>query len=99
MTTCPAGTTTNTATHVCDPPACNGEINGINYFLKANGQQSRKVFKITEIEMDAGSSKIVKKQHPLIPLTTRKYYDGEHAVSLIVNGVEKIKENFRLKLI
>lgn len=69
------------------------------YFLKANGQQSRKVFKISEIEMDACSSKIVKKQHPLIPLTTRKYYDGEHAVSLIVNGVEKIKENFRLKLI
>jgi 3-methyladenine DNA glycosylase AlkC len=58
------------------------------YFMKANGKQSKKVFKITENTYKSGTHSF-KKKHSFKNLTTRKHYPGEHKVSIIINGEEK----------
>jgi 3-methyladenine DNA glycosylase AlkC len=67
------------------------------YFMKANGKPNRKVFKISEKSYQPGSNMISKK-HKFIDLTTRKHYKGTHCISLIVNGEEKEKLAFMLKI-
>ncbi len=67
------------------------------YFMKASGKLKRKVFKISEKSYQPGSHTITKK-HRFIDLTTRKHYRGTHCVSIIVNGEEKGKLAFMLKL-
>jgi len=67
------------------------------YFMKANGKLKRKVFKISEKSYQPGSHTIIKK-HKFIDLTTRKHYKGTHGISLIVNGDEKDKLTFMLKI-
>ncbi|MCB0802584.1 MAG: DNA alkylation repair protein [Flavobacteriales bacterium] len=63
------------------------------YFLKSNGKQNRKVFKISEKALKPLEKITIQKNHSIIPISTRKYYAGEQALSLIVNGkeIEKLK--------
>ncbi len=46
----------------------------------------RKVFKLTQIEMKAGEQQEILKKHPLRLMTTRRLYEGDHTVTLQVNG-------------
>ena len=68
------------------------------YFLKNNGTQSKKVFKISERTINSQELLTVEKQHKLVPISTRKYYQGEHALSVIINGVEFEKHVFLLNM-
>ena len=54
-------------------------------FMKANGKTARKVFKISEFDIQA-SSKNIEKSFSFKPISTRKYYAGKHQLSLIING-------------
>ncbi len=65
------------------------------YFLKKNGSYTKKVFKISEREFLKGPHVISKKYH-FKNISTRKYHDGVHMVSLIINGKESKKEKFTL---
>ena len=55
-------------------------------FMKANGKQRRKVFKLSESELRS-HHKHITKSFSFRPISTRKYYQGEHSLSIIVNGV------------
>ncbi|MBE9560070.1 MAG: DNA alkylation repair protein [Proteobacteria bacterium] len=66
-------------------------------FMKANGNQSRKVFKISEGEYTE-KEKPVSKYFSFKEISTRKYYAGEHRLSIIVNGVEQSEKPFKLIL-
>ena len=57
-------------------------------FVKANGQRSRKLFKISESSVQT-NRKAFKKSHCFKPLSTRKHYPGEHRITLQINGQEK----------
>ncbi|HKK75210.1 MAG TPA: DNA alkylation repair protein [Saprospiraceae bacterium] len=65
-------------------------------YLKKRGTYSRKVFKISEKEIGAGTHTIHKKQW-FKDFSTRKHYPGEHFLSIIVNGVELIRTSFELQ--
>lgn len=66
------------------------------YYRKANGQLTRKVFKISEKIFEAGvSAKIIRKQSFRL-ITTRTFYLGEHELSIILNGEEKGVKKFVL---
>jgi len=65
------------------------------HYVKAKGQLSKKVFKITENDYKAGSHSY-KRKHSLDDMSTRKHYPGTHRISLFVNGEEKIKDMFEL---
>lgn len=64
-------------------------------FKKANGKNSSKVFKISEGEY-LESSKKVSKHFSFKPITTRKYYPGEHFLSLLINGNKVTSKPFEL---
>jgi 3-methyladenine DNA glycosylase AlkC len=66
------------------------------YFLKANGKQNRKVFKLTEREFKSDEETSISKKHTIKEITTRKYYLGNQKLSLIVNGIELEQTNFIL---
>ena len=64
-------------------------------FVKANGRLSRKVFKISEADYTE-KVKLVTKYYSFKKISTRKYYAGEHQLTIIVNGVEQITGSFTL---
>lgn len=66
------------------------------YYLRANGSHSKKVFKISEKKYLAGQSVQLSRKQSFKPITTRKYYQGLHRVSLIVNGREGDQADFEL---
>lgn len=55
------------------------------HFVKADGKQRRKVFKITESEFTE-KQKSYSRKHSLKQMSTRKHYPGEHKIELVLNG-------------
>jgi 3-methyladenine DNA glycosylase AlkC len=68
------------------------------HFMKTNGQQQAKVFKLKSVTLAAGESLILNKIHRLVPLSTRRYYSGQHKVEAKVNGLNKADAEFKLKV-
>ena len=68
------------------------------HFLKSNGLQNKKIFKISERKLKGKETIFLQKTHAIKPISTRKYYPGEHGLSLIVNGVEFEKHDFLLHM-
>ena len=65
------------------------------FYVKAKGQLSKKVFKITENNYAPGTHTITRK-HSLADMSTRKHFPGTHHLAVIVNGVEMGKSSFDL---
>jgi 3-methyladenine DNA glycosylase AlkC len=66
------------------------------FYRMQNGQPSKKVFKISEKIYPGNIEILVNRKQKFIPITTRKFYLGEHGLSIIVNGEEKAKAVFEL---
>ncbi|NWF36091.1 DNA alkylation repair protein [Mariprofundus sp. KV] len=64
-------------------------------FMKANGRQARKIFKVSEADY-ADTTKTVAKTHSFKLITTRRYYPGRHDLAVIVNGKQLASEAFEL---
>ncbi len=64
------------------------------YYNKANGQLSKKVFKISERLYLPGEKAVIKRKQPFKPITTRTFYPGKHQLSVIINGEEKELQSF-----
>jgi hypothetical protein len=54
--------------------------------MKANGKTSPKVFKFRTLKIAPGETVKLMKKHAIKPITTRKYYPGEQAVEILING-------------
>ena len=63
-------------------------IEYVIYFVKANGQHSKKIFKISDTNLKPGEKRSITKQHRFAELTTRKHYEGKHDIALVINGKE-----------
>ena len=66
------------------------------YFLLSNGKHSRKIFKISERQMQSSEKIEIVRKHSFRYITTRKYYHGQHFVSPVINGIEESKKSFEL---
>lgn len=66
------------------------------YYMKNNGELSRKVFKISEREIDPGKTYAFERKQSFKLITTRKFYPGKHQVSMIINGQESQRHDFEL---
>jgi len=62
-------------------------------FMKANGKLSRKIFQITENRYKPGMHSFSRK-HSYIDMSTRKHYEGNHCITIIVNGDEMANASF-----
>ena len=70
---------------------------GIDY-VKANGKRNRKIFQISEIALKENEKRFYTKKHSFADLSTRKHYPGIHSITLIVNGAERGKLDFKLEV-
>jgi hypothetical protein len=68
------------------------------HHVKANGNASPKVFKGWTLELPPGNDRVLRKQHAIKPITTRRYFAGAHAVELLVNGRSVARASFELKV-
>ena len=65
-------------------------------FLRANGKHNSKVFKISEVD-DFIGTKSINKKYSFKAISTRRYYLGEHRVSVIINGIVLQESCFKLE--
>ncbi|MGM4911251.1 DNA alkylation repair protein [Rhizobium sp. 768_B6_N1_8] len=68
------------------------------HHVKADGSLSPKVFKWKTVTLEAGEDHIVQRRHAMRPITTRRYYPGEHRIVILVNGTETASGNFVLSM-
>ncbi|MEO1614741.1 MAG: hypothetical protein AAFV88_02765 [Planctomycetota bacterium] len=67
-------------------------------FVKANEKRSSKVFKITEVHLEAGEQRVIKKRHPFrAGATTFTLYPGTHYLTLQINGEHYDRLPFEMK--
>ena len=66
-------------------------------YAKAGGKYSRKVFKISERTIAAGSSLPMSSRQSFADMTTRKHYAGEHKLEILVNGATKAEVPFTVE--
>jgi len=64
------------------------------HLKRANGSQTAKVFKLTKKELAPGEKITFRRRHSFAPVTTRKYYPGEHAIEIQVNGARCGRQDF-----
>ena len=83
---------TNTGTS-----ASNYLIDFVIHFMKSNGRQAPKVFKLSAKKLRPGDSVHVVKAHPIKPISTRKYYNGPQRIAIQINGVERAEALFQLE--
>ena len=66
------------------------------YFMKKNGQLTKKVFKISERSLATNEIHQVLRKQSFKPISTRVYHAGVHQVSIILNGKEFAAKDFEL---
>ncbi len=66
------------------------------HFMKANGKQRAKVFKLKTFTLKAQEKISLSKNHSFKVITTRKYYCGEHFIEILINGKAMKKQSFNL---
>lgn len=66
------------------------------FYLRSNGQHSKKVFKISERQLKPNEKLDIRRKQSFKVITTRRFYLGPHKLSLIINGLEKKIEKFEL---
>jgi len=67
------------------------------YFMKANGKPQAKVFKCKNQKLAPNESVTVGKSFSFKPITTRKYYTGEHKLEILINGSPIASKSFSLQ--
>lgn len=73
-------------------------IEYVIYFVKSNGSLAKKIFKITEKMLAPNEEILFRKSHKFIDLTTRKHYSGKHKITIVVNGLERVGQDFFLEV-
>ena len=73
-------------------------IDYVVHHVKANGTLAPKVFKLTTRTLAPGESATIGKRHSFKPISTRRYYPGEHALELQINGRTFGRSTFTLTL-
>jgi 3-methyladenine DNA glycosylase AlkC len=68
------------------------------HHVKADGSLSPKVFKGWHLQLAAGETRQLRKNHPVRPITTRRYHAGRHVLDLRVNGQVLAEAEFDLQL-
>ncbi|HEX8517661.1 MAG TPA: DNA alkylation repair protein [Bacteroidia bacterium] len=56
------------------------------HYAKKSGEQSRKVFKLKELQLNPLQNISISKRQLIRDFSTRKHYAGKHAVEILVNG-------------
>lgn len=66
------------------------------HFLKKNRTRKPSVFRLGKYTLAPGETRVVTKTHPFRVTSTRTYYPGTQALSLVINGHEGELVDFEL---
>jgi len=69
-------------------------VDYIVHYMKANGSQAEKVFKLSALTLNPGETRVVSKSHAFRQMTTRVHHPGRHALELQINGVRYAHTEF-----
>lgn len=72
-------------------------IDYVLHLARANGKQGKKVFKLATCTLAPGETARFRKAYSFKPITTRRYYAGEHAIEVQINGVGCGRSTFLLE--
>ncbi|MFC4031199.1 DNA alkylation repair protein, partial [Streptomyces polygonati] len=72
-------------------------VDYVIHYLKANGRQAPKVFKLAKRSLAPGESAELQRRHSFRPISTRLYHPGAHALELQVNGHRFGRADFLLR--
>jgi 3-methyladenine DNA glycosylase AlkC len=72
-------------------------IDYVIHLVRAKGKRTPKVFKLTKKTIAPGERLQITKRHSFQPVTTRKYYPGQHAIEVQINGKSFGRREFTLK--
>ena len=72
-------------------------IDFVVHLMRANGRQTPKVFKLTKKTIQPGEILPISKDVSFRPVTTRRYYPGEHAIEPKINGQAFGRAEFMLR--
>ncbi len=72
-------------------------IDYVVHLVRAKGKRTPKVFKLTRKTIAPGERLQITKRHSFQPVTTRKYYPGQHAVEIQINGKSFGRREFTLE--
>jgi 3-methyladenine DNA glycosylase AlkC len=61
-------------------------VDYVVHHMRANGQPSPKVFKLTKKVLEPGQVLRITRMHSFRPVSTRRYYPGPHAIEPKING-------------
>lgn len=82
--------------------ACKAQSFVVDYavhFMKANGKQAAKVFKLKNCQLTGSAENQtlqLTKKHSFKKISTRKYYAGEHKIEILINGKSMASKSFML---
>ena len=68
------------------------------HYVKANGGTSAKVFKGWKLNLAAGESRTLVRQHSFKEVTTRRYHAGRHQFDVAINGASTASTDVDLSL-
>ncbi|WP_137157224.1 DNA alkylation repair protein [Rhizobium sp. FKL33] len=71
-------------------------VDYVIHFRKARGVTAAKVFKGGSLTLAPGEERLFRRSHAFRPITTRRYYAGEHSICLRINGVDQTPACFDL---
>jgi 3-methyladenine DNA glycosylase AlkC len=55
-------------------------------YPKAKGRSTSKVFKWRNVKIESNTQLRLQKSHSFKPISTRRYYEGEHKIEVLING-------------
>ncbi|MBI5961306.1 MAG: hypothetical protein HY866_21385, partial [Chloroflexi bacterium] len=65
--------------------------------VRARGQTTEKVFKLTKRTLAPGETLRLSRRHSFKAVTTRRYYPGEHGVEIQINGTRSERQCFEVE--
>ncbi len=71
-------------------------IDYVLHLMRSNGKHTQKVFKLTQKTLAPGEAVQLTRRYSFKPITTRKYYPGQHMIQVQINGQLSEEVSFEL---
>ncbi len=71
-------------------------INYVIHFVKANGRQKEKVFRLPDKTLAPGETITIERKHVFRPYRNQSFFSGAHAIEIEINGERHFRTDFSL---
>jgi 3-methyladenine DNA glycosylase AlkC len=72
-------------------------VDYVMHLVRTRGKRTQKVFKLTKKTIAPGETLAIAKRHSFQQMSTRKYYPGQHAIEIQINGTSFGRTEFTVR--